>query len=114
LGLIDYAVRVIRVIEALPDTPVGQHIKGQLLRSGTSPAANYGEARNAESTRDFIHKLRLVVKELNESRIWLLIIIRSKLMNEERVSALLDESEQLCRIIGKSLQTARQRETNNN
>jgi four helix bundle protein len=80
-----------------------------LLPSSISPAPNYNDARNAESTRDFIHKLKLVVKELNETRIWLLITISSKLMKEERVIALLDESEQRCRIIGTSLKTARQR-----
>jgi four helix bundle protein len=83
--LIEFAIRVIRVSEALPDTPVGQHVKGQLLRSGTSPAPNYGEARSAESTKDFIHKLKIVVKELNETRIWLKIIVRSELMPVERL-----------------------------
>jgi four helix bundle protein len=73
--LIEFAVRVIRVSEALPDTPAGQHIKGQLLRSGTSPAPIYGEARSAESTRDFVRKLKIVAKELNETRIWLRIIV---------------------------------------
>jgi len=105
--LIEFAVRVIRVSEALPDTSAGQHIKDQLLRSGTSPAANYGEARNAESTRDFVHKLKIVVKELNETRIWLRIIIQSELMDAERLEALSDECDQLCRIIGASIQTAR-------
>ena len=58
--LIDFAVRIIRVCEALPDTPSGRHVSGQLLRSGTSPAPNYGEARGAESKRDFVHKLKVV------------------------------------------------------
>jgi four helix bundle protein len=57
--LIDFAVRVIRVSKALPETPEGRHISGQLLRSGTSPAPNYGEARSAESKRDFVHKLKI-------------------------------------------------------
>ena len=105
--LIAFAVRVIRVSEALPSTSAGQHIKGQLLRSGTSPAANYAEARNAESTKDFIHKLRIVVKELNETQIWLKIAIQSKLMAGDRLQALGDECDQLCRIIGASIQTAR-------
>ncbi len=110
--LIEFAIRVIRVSEALPETPSGQHIRGQLLRSGTSPAPNYGEARSAESNRDFIHKLKIVLKELNETRIWLKIIIRSELMAIERLEPLLDECDQLCRIIGSSIQTAR-REINN-
>ncbi len=104
--LIAFAVRVIRASEALPDTPVGQHIKGQLLRSGTSPAPNYAEGRNAESARDFVHKLRIVAKELNETRIWLRVIIQSEMMPKERLESLLDECDQLCRIIGSSIQTA--------
>jgi four helix bundle protein len=112
--LIDFAVRIIRVSDAMPETPAGRHFKLQLLRSGTSPAPNCGEARNAESTRDFIQKHKMVSKELNETRIKLLIVIRSKLLNEERLAALLDETDQLCRIIGKSLKTARQRVANDN
>ena len=67
--LIDFAVRVMRVSRALSETPEGRHVSGQLLRSGTSPAPNYGEARSAESKKDFVHKLKIVLKELNESRI---------------------------------------------
>ena len=65
--LIDFAVRVIKVSDALPKTPAGKHIAGQLLRSGTSAAPNYAEARGAESNADFVHKLRIGLKELNES-----------------------------------------------
>ena len=63
--LIDFAVRVIKVADALPKTPAGKHIAGQLLRSGTSPAPNYAEARGAESRADFVHKLKLALKELH-------------------------------------------------
>jgi len=73
--LIDFAVRIIRVCEYLSDTPSARHIRGQLLRSGTSPAPNNAEARSAESRRDFVHKLKIVLKELNESRVWLEIVI---------------------------------------
>ena len=73
--LIDFAVRIIVVCEALPETQAARHIRGQLLRSGTSPAPNYGEARGAESAKDFVHKLRVVLKELNESRIWLTMVV---------------------------------------
>ena len=62
--LIDFAVRAIRLCASLPKTPAGRHISGQILRSGTSPAPNYAEARGAESQADFIHKLRIVLKEL--------------------------------------------------
>ena len=67
--LINFAVRIIRVCDALTEDQSAQHIRGQLLRSGTSPAANYAEARGAESKKDFIHKLKIVLKELNETRI---------------------------------------------
>ena len=75
--LIDFAVRVIRLSASLPNTAAGKHIAGQILRSGTSPAPNYGEARGAESHADFTHKLGIVLKELNESSIWLRVIERS-------------------------------------
>ncbi len=106
--LIDFAVRIIRVCEVLPDTPAGKHIRGQLLRSGTSAAPNYGEARGAESSKDFVHKLKVGLKELNESRIWLKIIIRTEMLPEKRLDNLLDECDQLCRIISASIHTARQ------
>jgi four helix bundle protein len=105
--LVNFAVRIIRVSEKLPETPSGRHISNQLLRSGTSPAPNYGEARSAESKRDFVHKLKIVLKELNESRIWLKIIVRSELLTAERLDSLLDENDQFCRIISASIQTAR-------
>lgn len=65
--LVSFAVRVIKLCDSLPQTRAGSHIAGQLLRSGTSPAANYAEARNAESVNDFIHKLKICLKELNET-----------------------------------------------
>jgi len=67
--LIDFAVRVIRTAESLPKTKVGRHIAGQLVRCGTSPAANYGEAQSAESRSDFIHKIKICLKELREARV---------------------------------------------
>jgi four helix bundle protein len=104
--LINFAVRIIKVCDSLPDTRAGRHVSGQLLRSGTSPAPNYGEARGAESSRDFIHKLRIVLKELNESYIWLLIIVRSEMLPHSQMSEIINECEELCRIISKSIQTA--------
>ena len=62
--LIDFAVRIINIVEALPNTLAGNHIAGQLVRCGTSPAPNYGEAQSAESRNDFIHKIKIVLKEL--------------------------------------------------
>jgi len=69
--LVDYSVRIIKVVEALPDTKAGKHVGSQILRSGTSPAPNYGEAQSAESRSDFIHKLKIALKELRETEIWL-------------------------------------------
>jgi four helix bundle protein len=65
--LIDFAVRIIKLCNRLPKTPAGKHVSGQILRCGTSPAPNYGEARGAESRADFIHKVSIVFKELNET-----------------------------------------------
>jgi four helix bundle protein len=107
--LIDFAVRVIRVCDSLPKTYSGRHIHKQLIRSSTSPAPNYAEARGAESSKDFIHKLKLVLKELNESRVWLKIVIRAEMLPEHRLHELLDECDQLCRIISSSIHTVRQK-----
>src|SRR3989304_10565814 len=72
--LINFSVRIIQVAEALPDTKTGNHIRGQLLHCGTSPAPNYAEAQSAESRADFIHKIKIVLKELRETKVWLLVI----------------------------------------
>ena len=76
----DFAADIIGIAEALPATPAGRHLAGQLLRSGTSPAANYGEAQSAESRKDFVHKLKIALKELRESMVWLKIIQRRELL----------------------------------
>jgi four helix bundle protein len=78
--LIDFAVRIIRTAESLPKTKIGNHISGQLIRCGTSPAPNYGEAQSAESLADFIHKMKICLKELRETRVWLLMIVRTNLL----------------------------------
>ncbi len=78
--LIDFAVRIIRMAESLPKTRVGNHITGQLIRCGTSHAPNYGEAQSAESRADFVHKMKVCLKELRETRVWLLMIVRAKLI----------------------------------
>lgn len=104
--LITFAVRIIHLCEAMPKGTAGKHLSGQLVRSGTSPAFNYGEARAAESTRDFIHKMRVVHKELNESNINLQIILRSELLPQEKLVEIMDECNQLCRILNASIQTA--------
>ena len=78
--LIDFAVRIIQVAESLPKTRVGNHIGGQLIRCGTSPAPNYGEAQSAESPSDFIHKMKVGLKELRETKVWLLMIVKANLI----------------------------------
>ncbi|MCP4197519.1 MAG: four helix bundle protein, partial [Proteobacteria bacterium] len=102
-------VRVIKVADALPKSPAGKHIAGQLLRSGTSPAPNYAEARGAESNADFVHKLKIGLKELNEISVWLRMICRAELMKVELLNDLIDENQQLCRILNASVKTARQK-----
>jgi four helix bundle protein len=79
----------------------------ELIRCGTSPAPNYAEADAAESKADFIHKLGIVFKKLRECRIWLKLIIKAKLLANSRIAPLLDECQQLCKIIGSSLITAK-------
>jgi len=105
--LLDFAVRVGKAIDTLPDTRLGRHIAGQLVRSGTSPAPNYAEACAAESKKDFIHKLAIVLKELRESSVWIRLIVKSELIPEQRLEQLRDECDQLCKIIAKSLVTAK-------
>lgn len=105
--LINFAVLVIGIAEALPGTRTGTHIAGQLLRSGTAPAAHYAEAQSAESRDDFIHKMKLSLKELRETRIWLRIVSRKALIQPpEKAHEALAECEELIRIFVKSIVTA--------
>ena len=104
--LLDFSVRVGKVVDALPDTRLGRHVAGQLVRCGTSPYPNYEEARAAESPADFIHKLRICLKELRESRSWLKLIARAQMLRAHRIADLADESEQLADIMGASIVTA--------
>jgi four helix bundle protein len=105
--LIDFAVRIIKLSASLPKSFAGRHIAGQILRSGTSPAPNYGEARGAESQADFVHKLGVVLKELNETSIWLRIIDRSQLLPTELLNDIILECKELCRVFTASRKTAR-------
>ena len=104
--IINFAVRIIKLAARLPRSCAGKHIAGQILRSGTSPAPNYGEARGAESHADFVHKLRVVLKELNETRIWLRMIERSDMLQKELITDIIGENTELCRIFTSSLKTA--------
>ena len=103
--LVQFAVKIIDLVTCLPKTTAGRHIAGQVLRSGTSPAPNYAEARGAESRADFVHKLRIAVKELNETAIWLLIILKSGMAPEALVSTLAKENRELARMLSASIRT---------
>ncbi len=105
--LLDFAVRVIRLSKALPQDDVGSHIAKQIMRSGTSPAPNYAEARGGESRADFKHKLGIVVKELNETKIWLRMIEKADLIQADRLNGITREAVELAKIIQASLTTLR-------
>ena len=106
--LIDFAVLIIQIAQKFPNSDIGRHIKSQIIRSGTSPAANYGEAKSAESRPDFIHKLKLALKELRETKVWLLITQRTILSeHKDTLREALRENEELISIVFKSIDTAR-------
>jgi four helix bundle protein len=105
--LVDFAARIIRLCRRLSRTYEGRYIAKQLLRSGTAGAANYAEARGAESRADFIHKMRIVQKELNETAVWLRLIGKSLLVSPRLLVDILAENKELCRIVTASIKTAR-------
>lgn len=104
--LINFAVIVVSVVEALPSSKAGNHIANQLVRSGTSPAPNYGEAQSAESRRDFIHKMKIALKELRETMVWLKIISRKQLTDCRDLSSAISECDELIAIFVSSTKTA--------
>jgi four helix bundle protein len=104
--LVSFAVKIIELVWHLPKTSAGRHISGQILRSGPSPAPNYGEARGAESRADFVHKLRIAVKELSETGIWLPIILEARMTPTVLVENLIKEYRELACILGASIKTA--------
>jgi len=105
--LIYFAVSVIKLVESLPNTKSATHLGGQLLRSGTSPSLNYGEAKSGESKNDFIHKMKVCLKELRESYNCLRIIDRAKISPDEQlVLYLIKECNELIAIFVKSIVTA--------
>ena len=104
-----FAARVGKVVDALPDTRLGRHVSGQLVRCGTAAPPNYDEGCAAESRKDFAHKLSIALKELKETRGWLRFIVIAELLKAKRIAPLLDENEQLIRIIGRSISTSKRR-----
>ena len=107
--LLDFAVEVIKITDALPNTVAGRHVGGQLIRAGTSCGSNYEEACGAESRSDFSHKMSIVLKEPKESRFWLRLISRTEMLTDNRTEPILDECQQLCAIVAKSILTAKRR-----
>ena len=103
--LIDFAVRIVRLSADLPSNFAGQHFGKQILRSGSSPALNYGEARSAESKKDFRHKCSIVLKELRETHINLRIIDKSGIYKREKLDGLVDENNQLISIFVSTIRT---------
>lgn len=106
---LDFAARILRLVQAIPKTLRGRHVAGQLLRCGTSMGSNYEEARGAESRQDFIHKLAVSWKESRESCFWLKLVHHSRLLRPPLVEPLLKESEEVSRILSASLTTARKK-----
>ena len=110
--LLAFAVAVVELTDDLPNTRSGNHIAGQLLRCGTSPYGHHGEVESAESRKDFIHKLKVCLKELRETRRWLRLVSRVKKMNRDpRLVAFLAEVEELIRIFVASVRTTERRDT---
>jgi len=111
--LLEFASAVIDLSEKLPDSRAGNHVAGQILRSGTSPYPNHGEAEDAESREDFIHKLKICLKELRETRRWARLIKRKGWAKAETTLIfILGEADELIRIFFSSIQTARRNALN--
>ena len=105
--LIKFAIRIIKLADSLPKTRAGNHVAGQIVRSGTSPAPNYGEAKDAESRKDFIHKIKVVLKELRETYVWLRIIRGSKMLSSNSLKEIITECDELISIFVSSVTTAK-------
>ena len=103
--LIDFAVQICLLTDRFPAMPVAKHVAGQLSRSGTSPFANYAEAQAAESRQDFVHKLKICLKELRETQAWLKFVERMNLC-PEKIPAVREECNELVSILVASVRTA--------
>ena len=106
--LVDFSCRIVEVVEALPSTRAGNYIAAQLIRCGLAPGLLYGEAQGAESRADFIHKMRICLKELKETRVCLKVITQSNMIKPvKRLDSIQSENDQLISIVGKSIETAK-------
>ena len=104
--LLEFSARIIRLVDALPNTRTANHVGGQILRSGTSPYGNHGEVEAADSRKDFVHKLRVSLKELKETKRWRCLIKKSEMVPEKNMLPILEETEELIRIVLASVRTA--------
>ena len=112
--LLEFAAAVIHLSEKLPNTRAGNHLAGQFLRAGTSPYSNHGEAQAPESADDFIHKLKICLKELREALRWARLIDRMRwLGNDSQLAFVLREGDELIRIFKASTQTAERNRASN-
>lgn len=102
-----FALRVIKLVEALPHGRAADVMGKQLLRCGTSVGANYRASCRAKSPADFIAKMSIVEEEADEAMYWMELLVESNLVSQERVAALMDEANQLVAIIVSSIKTAR-------
>ena len=105
--LIEFAVRIIDLAEALPRTVASKNLGSQIVRSGTSPALNYAEAQSAESKNDFVHKMKVCLKELRETLVCLKIIMIKGYFKEPKLAAIIKENGELISIFVKSIETAK-------
>ena len=105
--LIEFAIKIIELVEELPKNRAGNHIAGQLIRCGTSPALNYGEVQSSESQKDFVHKMKVILKELRETNICIKIIKRKPLIKQsQKLDSIIKECNELISIFVSSIRTA--------
>lgn len=106
--LVDFSSRIVDVVEALPNSRAANYIAGQLIRCGLAPSLLYGEAQGAESRDDFIHKMKIVLKELKESRVCLKLIRKKEMIKPiSKLDGIFKETEELVAIVSKSIETAK-------
>jgi four helix bundle protein len=106
--LLEYSCQIIKIVDRLPQSRSANHVAGQLMRSGTSPLPNHGEAQGAESRNDFLHKMSICLKELRETHRWLKLIARAAWIKEPSgITALIRETDELIRIFVSSIVTAK-------
>ena len=107
--LIEFASKIVDTVESLPNSKAGNYIAGQLIRCGLAPALLYGEVQSAESRNDFIHKMKIAIKELKETRVCLKLIARKEMIKPTPpLNVVMKENEELIAILSKSVNTARE------